>query len=405
MLPSSSIVTNGLVFYYDVNNQKSYAGPPLRNFLGALVPIPQTNTGKVVTGGSEIVNIPTLGELTTQFVNFQNTGAADCCVSFMNFGNAGNIFTGSTLYTYLILYRSDSGYTNSNWMYRYEYNSSGTYQTEGGVHSTGNRTYLGNGWYYAWGTFTTQAATTQLHCYAFSYNYSSFNDKISFAKACIVQGNYSGLHPKYWPELNTTRSNTQTLIDVTNTNTITAQSLSYASDGTISFSPGSSNYISWGSNSMSNFTSGVTLEAWVNINTSGTNWTRIFDFGAGQNIDNLLLCQYSSTNELAFYIIVGSTQYNLLTSTSAITNNQNTHFAATANGSNWFIYKNGVQIATTASSVLPANVTRNSNYIGRSNWADPYINGKVYSAKIYNRALSPSEVAENFNAQRALYGV
>jgi len=401
---SPGIVTNGLVFNYDMYNRKSYTGPALRNFINTMSITSGSGTGYVLTSGTENVFIPTLGETLVYYCNYQNTGASWCCVNWANYGNNGNILTGSTLYTYLILYRNDSGYTHPNWMYRYEYNSSGTYLTESGIHDTSKRNYLGNGWYYAWNTFTTQSTTANMTNYSFTYNYSNFNDKLSVAKVCVLLGDYSGLHPKFWPDTNTTRSNTQSIKDLTNNNTITANSLTYGSDGTFSFN-GSSNYISWGSNSMSNFTAGVTLEAWVNINVSGTSWTRIFDFGVGQNQDNLLLCQYSSTSQLAFYIIVGSSQYSLYTDNSAIVDNQNTHFVATANGSNWYVYKNGIQIATQSTSVLPAYVTRNSNYIGKSNWADPYLNGKVYNARIYERALSAVEVLQNFNAQRGLYGL
>lgn len=186
---------------------------------------------------------------------------------------------------------------------------------------------------------------------------------------------------------------------------ITPLGLTYNSDGTFSFS-GSSSYIKWTSPYMSYFP-GITVEAWVNMNVSGSSWVRIFDFGAGQNQDNILLCQSSSTHELAFYIIVGSTQYSLVTTTTAIVDSTNTHFVATADGVYWRIYKNGVEIASVARSVLPANVTRSSNYIGKSNWATDtyYLNGNVPNAKIYNRALSAAEVLQNFNAHRGKYGL
>jgi len=337
--------------------------------------------------------------------NDYNGGSNNCCPSPYGYGN-NLIVSPSTVYTYAIVYKSVNGYTNANYMYHYEYTSGGSYLTEYGVFgnngSTAKLRLLGDDWYWASSTFTSNASAGLMNTGSWMYEYARYN-RFYVAKAMLVAGNYIDMHPKFWPALNTTVSNTQALVDLTVQNTITASSLTYNSDGTFSFN-GSSNYLSWGSTSMSNFTSGVTLEAWVNMNASGTQWTRIYDFGAGQNIDNLLLCQYSTTNDLAFYIIVGSTQYYLLAS-SAITNNQTAHFVATANGGNWFIYKNGIQVATQASSVLPANVTRNSNYIGKSNWADPYLNGSVYNAKIYNRALSPSEVAQNFAAQRGLYGV
>jgi hypothetical protein len=405
-----SIVTNGLIFYYDMNNPSSYRSPALKNILTEITPRGQGSSSTYqFSNGTENVYIPNLGFIPNcaymDMYNDYNGGSNNCCPSPYGYGNS-LVVSPSTFYTYAIVYKSVNGYTNANYMYHYEFTSGGSYLTEYGVFgnngSTAKLRLLGDDWYWASSTFTSNASAGLMNTGSWMYEYARYN-RFYVAKAMIVAGNYIDMHPKFWPALNTTVSNTQALVDLTVQNTITASSLTYNSDGTFSFN-GSSNYLSWGSTSMSNFTSGVTLEAWVNMNASGTQWTRIYDFGAGQNIDNLLLCQYSTTNDLAFYIIVGSTQYYLLAS-SAITNNQTAHFVATANGGNWFIYKNGIQVATQASSVLPANVTRNSNYIGKSNWADPYLNGSVYNAKIYNRALSPSEVAQNFAAQRGLYGI
>lgn len=398
---SPSIVTNGLVFAYDVNSQKSYKGPPLRNHIQTLSPIASTATGKVVTTGSEIVNIPTVAEMTTQFVNFQNTGASDCCVSFMNYGNAGNIFTGSTLYTYLILHRSDSGYTHPNYMYRYEYNSSGTYQTESGVYNTSQRTYLGNGWYYAWGTFTTQAATTQLQCYSFNYNYSSFNDKISVAKICILPGNYSGLHPRYWPDTNTTRSSTQTILDLTNNNTWTVNNLSYASDGTFSFN-GSSSWIESSTSSVFDSQS-ITMESWNKPNS--TVYQNGFLFEKGQ-VNTQYSNFYNSDGTFYFRTMGLSPQDLTFSAPSYISPGNWYHIVCTVGSGTKTIYINGVQITQTSyTGTIPTGQT--NQYVGKyGSGGNQYpFNGSIAVSRVYNRALSPSEVAQNFAAQRGIYGV
>lgn len=390
---SASLVMNGLVFAYDMYNSKSYKGPPLRNHIQTISPTTGSGTGYLLTGGTEIVNIPTLGEVTSTYCNLQNTGASWCCINFMNYGNAGNIFSGSTLYTYLILYRSDSGYTNGNWMYRYEFNSSGTYQTEAGVHSTGNRTYLGNGWYYAWGTFTTQAATTSLSCYSFSYNYSNFNDKISVAKVCILPGNFSGLHPRYWPDVNTTRSSTQAIYDLTNNNAVTVNSLTYASDGTFSFN-GSGNNLSIGS--FSGYSTNITCEAWFKT-TSGATWKNI-------------VC--GPTNDVIFTVNGGLLNFGCQGSTPIPHANYSTttvntgawfHGAATYDGSSVKIYVNGNLESTNART---GSITSGAKNIGSSSGGgSEYFDGTIGSVKIYNRPLTEAEVKQNFNATRGIYGL
>jgi hypothetical protein len=104
-----------------MNNIRSYKGPPLTNKLPNLTASSASGGTYVLAASSEIVDIPTVGSTNVTVCNLQNTGASWCCVNFMSFGNGGNIFTGSTLYTYLLLYRVDSGYTHPNFMYRYEY--------------------------------------------------------------------------------------------------------------------------------------------------------------------------------------------------------------------------------------------------------------------------------------------
>jgi hypothetical protein len=398
------IVTNGLVFYYDMNNrQKSWIGKPVTNQFAA--PTPYNSSGDVSfaingTGTFRRVYEGTYGGYTIQpndIVYRYNLSTTGGCHYHGNSASIGSGQYATFIFDYYIS-QDANNYPSTNFLANFENYGGGAL---GGSVAAAN-SYKGI-WQTA--TFTSGPTGSSGTQAMFLYPGACGGDLatsgyVLFKNPQVI---FSSSSNDIAPFVNGTRSNTQALVDLTNNNTITAQSLTYASNGTFSFN-GSSNYLSWGSTSMSNFTSGVTLEAWVNMNASGTQWTRIFDFGAGQNIDNLLLCQYSTTNDLVFYIIVGSTQYNLIAS-SAITNNQTSHFVATANGSNWFIYKNGIQVATQASSVLPANVTRNSNYIGKSNWADPYLNGSVYNAKIYNRALSPSEVTQNFAAQRGIYGV
>jgi hypothetical protein len=224
---------------------------------------------------------------------------------------------------------------------------------------------------------------------------------MSVAKVAIVQGDYSGMHPKYWPALGTTVANTESIKDVTNNNIITANSLTYANNGTFSFN-GSSSYLSCPPG-FSNFTAGITLSAWVYYSSSDGGWTRIFDFGNGNPSDNFLFCRYSTTNNLFWGIYPGSAS--VYVTGGNITFNGWAMYTATADGSNMKIYVNGVLAATLATSQLPTNITRNNNYIGKSNWPDPYLNGNISVGQIYNKALTEAEVQQNFNALRGRYGL
>ena len=236
---SPQIITNGLVFAYDMPNIKSYKGPAIQNISNTLSTINAgIGTGFYSTPSSEVVNIPQIGQMTVNYNLIQNNytsyspNSGNCCPALFNYGSI--TVTPNTTYTYGILYRCNSGYTHPNFMYRYEYNT-GVYVKEAGIFDTNSKIHLGEGWYYQLSTFTTSATTNSIQTYLFYYNYSPYVDKVSVAKVLITPGTYTSLHPKYWPDTNTTRANTQNVLDLTNTYNITSTSLTYNTDGSFSF--------------------------------------------------------------------------------------------------------------------------------------------------------------------------
>jgi hypothetical protein len=287
-------------------------------------------------------------------------------------------------------------------MYRYEYTSNGgTFVTEGGVHSTANRVSLGGGWYYAWGTFTTQATTNWLgHCATFYYRYSNIADRLTVAKVAIIAGNYSGLHPRYWPNQESTRSNTQAIVDLTNNNTITATSLTYASNGTFSFN-GSTNHIISTNTGMSHGISDFAYSCWAKFDGLPSLGT-IFENGV---YTNGILIRFE-TNVIRIYA-----QYSTTTYTNAFSFTPTVglwyNLVVTRVGNNLLLYSNGVLSSTitfgTNINVVPSN---NLMFIGMSqHQAGQCFNGQIANAQVYNRALSATEVQQNFQALRGRYGL
>jgi Concanavalin A-like lectin/glucanases superfamily len=413
---TSAIVTNGLAFAYDMNSIRSYKGPTIQNIANVISVIGGTGTGYSSTASTEVVTLPGLGPITSYVNTIQNNytsytpNSNNCCPSLHSWG--GITVTPSTQYTYLILYRCNTGYTNPNYMYRYEYTSNGgTYVTEGGVHSNSNRVSLGDGWYYAWGTFTTQATTTWLsHCGTFYYRYSNTADRLSVAKVAIIPGNYAGLHPKYWPNPVSTRSNTQAIVDLTNTNTITANSLTYNSDGTFSFS--GSDYATVGA--LSGSFSSFTVSVW-------------FNSSAVENYRNPIDCNYSTYTGVTGNVgprLEQNSSGNLMWVTSGNTTNNSVFDAFTVKSSGlsantWYnavltwtngsasTYLNGNIVTSGAATPNGFVGTFGSVVIGKGYGiaTDRSFKGQVGSVNIYNRALTAAEVQQNFNALKGRYGV
>jgi hypothetical protein len=86
-------------------------------------------------------------------------------------------------------------------------------------------------------------------------------------------------------------------------------------------------------------------------------------------------------------------------------NDQNWHYAVgTSTGSNTYLFIDGVLVSTG----IPGNV---SSPFGVAIGGDPYLNnsrwlvGSIATAQIYNRALSASEVLQNYNATKGRFGL
>ena len=141
------------------------------------------------------------------------------------------------------------------------------------------------------------------------------------------------------------------------------------------------------------FSGNFTIECWV-YPTAHTNWSRIIDFGNGAGSNNVLFAtSYGTSGQPGFY--VGGSQF---AANAQIPLNQWTHLAATLSGSTATIYINGVASAT-ANFPTPANVTRNYNYIGRSNWGwgDPAPSASFDDLRIWSVAKTGAEIITSMN--------
>ena len=134
----------------------------------------------------------------------------------------------------------------------------------------------------------------------------------------------------------------------------------------------------------------VTYAAWVNWG-GGNAWQRIFDFGNG-TADNLFLTPRSGSNVLTFSINSGGVTQNLATS-AQLAIGQWVHVAVTLGAGTGRLYVNGALAATAAMTLKPTDFEPANNYLGKSQWPDPFYNGRIDEFLIFNRALNAAEVA------------
>jgi hypothetical protein len=142
--------------------------------------------------------------------------------------------------------------------------------------------------------------------------------------------------------------------------------------------------------SLNNFT----ISAWVNPSTVST-WARVFDFGSGTTNYMFLTPKCGGTGVVRFAITnSGSSGEQQINGQAALPAGVWTHVAVTLAGNVGILYVNGVEVGRNSAMTLqPFSLgSTTQNWIGRSQWSDPYLSGQVDDFRIYSGALSASDV-------------
>lgn len=159
----------------------------------------------------------------------------------------------------------------------------------------------------------------------------------------------------------------------------------------------------------SNFTSGLTFEAWVRPQTGLPQYGRIIELGNGVRTNNIFF--YAPGNgyiclEMQYPDGVNQT-IGGCSAINALTFDVWQHWVGMLTGTQVILYKNGVQSGNpTGQTNLPTNTSRTVNSIGTTsgNYRE-FWKGNIAQLRIYNRALSATEVGQNYNATRSRFGL
>ncbi len=139
-----------------------------------------------------------------------------------------------------------------------------------------------------------------------------------------------------------------------------------------------------------------TIHTWVYLDTI-SDWSRVFDFGTGTSTSMFLTPRAGGTGKVRFAITTGGPGgEQQINGTSPLPSGDWTHVAVTLDGSVGTLYVNGVAVGTNSNMSLTPDDLGNTtqNYIGRSQYSDPYLDGVVDDFKIIDRALSADEIAD-----------
>lgn len=395
-----SIVTNGLIFYYDMNNvRKSWKGPPITNQFA--LPTADVNGFGVQNSTFTRVRSGKYGGYEiqpTDYVWRYNISSNDCPYH----GNDVTINSGQTAVFSFDYYvdPSTSNYPITNYLANFEGVVSG---------SVGDPTPSIKGvWKRA--VFTATAGSTGL-CRMLLYP-GGCGGRLGDSGFILyrnpqVEFNPPGNIPTQF--VAGTRASTQAILDYVGGNTITANSLTYNADGTFQFDYSSAYLTSSGLDSY-NWGTTLSVEAWLyhlggtgfyrGVITNGTDADRLggFDLRFGRE-------DYygGGNNGTALNWHITNTSETRVSISTYVPANQWKHVVATYDGTTSKTYVDGVLFASAAQSGIIKYSGYNSPIIGRSPGTSEYFDGKISSVKVYNRALSAAEVLQNYNSSKAKY--
>jgi hypothetical protein len=161
-----------------------------------------------------------------------------------------------------------------------------------------------------------------------------------------------------------------------------------------------SGYVSMPSTAFANLTD-MTVATWVNVTTS-QNWQRMLDIGINARLTNntptgthyMNLVPKNDSTSLAFSITkdgIGSEQ--TLTA-PALDAGVWKHVAVVLGSGQSSLYVDGVAVSNSSPPTLrPSDLGAiDYAYLGKSQFSDPYFDGKFDEFRVYSRALSAAEI-------------
>jgi hypothetical protein len=370
------IPNDGLVFCYDQGNtDKSWKGAPTTNLA--------KNASNVVDWSvSGLTQAVTRSTITTNEV-YRITSTSGTGTSFrIRFDNA-TLVNGST-YTVSYKYKIISGGTQfvaNDWC---------------DTSITRTTTALANNTFYetATGTRATYDST-----YRFLDLEMSNNTVVEIYDLQLEERSFAT------PYTSTQiRSNTQALLDMAGQNTITANSLTYASNGSFSFN-GASDVIGCGNNAAINFGAGnFTVSVWFKRATNATTNLRLLSKGADSDTASRAGFAFAGgDNDINFTVNPNGARTTIAAASYVVGEWVNV-VGLVERGVTMRSYKNGNLVGSAAAPVGSVSGDL-SLFIGNNVGSNLYWPGEIAQVSIYNRALTVAEIKQNFEAARGRYGI
>ena len=178
-----------------------------------------------------------------------------------------------------------------------------------------------------------------------------------------------------------------------------SSNITYSSTGGGYFTLTSNGYFNKSTTTLPTGSNAYSMSAWIQL---GTTWGGQGIIGIGSSTSGNQTNQFRTTTTNGFVNYWYGNDYAVTTSLNPTTKWFN--IVAQFDGANRSIWLNGSQVGSQASAGL--NVSSSLLQVGATNvgGSEP-LSGKIGQALIYNRALTSTEIAQNYSSVRARYGV
>ena len=366
-------VNDGLIFNYDMNNtQKSFRGMPTTNLA----------TSQTLSNHS-LVTLPIFSEALERGLGWKKVIVTATSGNFRMlqmplFSVAANSTT-----TYSIEFECSSPEVYLN--------------IDGTGFGGGAWTKIGPTRYSR--TVTTATAGTA-YLFVNSNNLNASVNYVIYYKEYQIEANAFAT-----PYVSGTRSNTQAIVDLTGRNTVIAASLTYSSDNTFSFDGGVNNAIDCGGDPIIKPTAGITVSTWIKFNGAAADNRILSDWHQASQLGDRWIFYTPNSTSVVWYM-TSNGQVEGGTPGYTFNIGQWVNLTGTYNQLQQILYVNGVQHSSISrTGTLYAGNSSQTVRIGRQATMGSAHNGSISNVQIYNRALSATEVQQNFNALRGRYGI
>jgi hypothetical protein len=184
------------------------------------------------------------------------------------------------------------------------------------------------------------------------------------------------------------------------------------------FFDGTDDIVDFGTSDSLNFTDSFSVSFWMRANLSIANKAQFFvnrwtwDVGSFRqwtfdNIIQRIPVSVIGTNSIAFSISSAGTDGTsvIISSSNSAYSNNWVNVCGIWDKSNIYLYINGVSANTPRPATAMVSTPNRKTFIGGTLSANIPITGSIAITSMYNRALSATEVLQNFEATRERFGV